>query len=242
MSGERLSVKGESRHRQILLDITAVHHIHNPGGSATMKRHVPFIFGILVVFSFMSFSCSAVQEFQKALTNLQRCTFKLDSVSDFTLAGVPLTGKSSFSIADGLKLLPAFQQKSLPASFDVNVAARNPNDGTGGTPKSAATLTSFAWTLLIDSTVTVSGNIANPITIPGTGQQVIIPLHMNLDLYKFFRDRGYESLLNLALALGGANRTTSRVALRATPSIRTDFGSISYPGEITIIDKEFRGQ
>lgn len=207
-----------------------------------MKRNAFIAIVIVAALSFASLSCSTVQEFGKAMMNLQRCQFKLDGVSDFNLAGIPLSGKGSFSAADALKLLPAFQEKRFPASFNVNVAALNPNDGSGGTAKSAATLTSFAWTLLIDSTTTINGNIANPITIPGTGQQVVIPLHMDLDLLQFFQKRGYESLLNLALALGGANKNTSRLALRAKPTIRTDYGNITYPGEITIVDKEFRGQ
>jgi hypothetical protein len=207
-----------------------------------MKRRVAFAFVILVLFSLTSLSCSAVQEFGKAMMNLQRCQFKLDGVSDFSLAGIPISGKSSFSAADALKLLPAFQTKQFPASFNVNVAALNPNDGSGGSPQASATLTSLAWTLLIDSTVTIAGDIPNPVVIPGTGQQVVIPLRMNLDLYQFFQNRGYQSLLNLALALGGSNRSASRIALRAKPTIRTDFGNITYPGEITIIDREFRGK
>lgn len=207
-----------------------------------MTRHIVAAFLIVAVFSLVSLSCSVLQQAANAFANLQRCEFKLAGVSDFSLAGVSLSGKNSISVSDGLKLLPAFQQKRFPASFNLNVAAINPNDSTGGTPKATATLTSFAWTLLVDSTVTIGGNIANPITIPGTGQQVIIPLRMNLDLYQFFQDRGYQSLLNLALALGGANSNTSRLMLRAKPTLRTDFGDIAYPGEITIIDKEFRSQ
>jgi hypothetical protein len=207
-----------------------------------MKRHVLTASILVAALSFFSLSCSLVKDYGNALLNLQRCKFKLSGVSDFNLAGIPLSGKTSISVEDGLKLLPAFQQQRFPASFNLNVAAINPNDSTGGTPKSTATLTSFAWTLLIDSTVTIGGNIANPITIPGTGQQVIIPLHMDLDLLQFFKDRGYQNLLNLALALGGANPNTSRLQLRAKPTIRTEFGDMTYPGEITIVDKEFRSQ
>ena len=44
------------------------------------------------------------------------------------------------------------------------------------------------------------------------------------------------------IALGGAQGSASRVTLRACPTISTDFGPISHPGEIDIIDKEFRGK
>ena len=192
--------------------------------------------------AFVSLSCSMLKELEQAATNLSRCKFKLDNVSDFRLAGISLSGKSKIDILDGARLLSAFSRNEFPASFNLNVAAVNPNDGTGGTAKSSATLTSFAWKLILDNTMTINGDILNPITIPGTGQQSIIPLQMNLDLAKFFKEKGYESIVNLALALGGANSSPSRITLRAKPTIKTDFGPITYPGEIDVIDKEFRAQ
>jgi hypothetical protein len=185
-------------------------------------------------------SCSVARDIERAMTNLSRCTFKLDNVTDFSLAGIPLGSKSNVDLADGVKLLAGFAQNDLPASFTLNVAAVNPNDGSGGTRASSATMTSFAWTLLLDSTVTINGDIGSPITIPGTGQQVLIPLRMQLNLVQFFKQRGYDHILNLALALGGVGGSPSRITLRAKPTIQTDLGPITYPGEIDIIDKEFR--
>ena len=145
-----------------------------------------------LILGLSSLSCNVVKEIQQAVTNLSRCTFKLSDISEFTLAGVPLAGKSGYSLMDGVTLAAAFARNELPASFTVNVAAVNPNDGTGGSPKSTATLTSFAWTLLIDNAITINGDIASPITIPGTGQQAAIPLRMNLDLVKFFKEKGFD--------------------------------------------------
>jgi hypothetical protein len=196
---------------------------------------------VLVVSLFcIALSCSVFKDVQQAMANLARCTFKVESVSNFALAGVPLGGKASLGMSDGARILAAFSRNEVPASFTLNIAAVNPNDGTGGTRKSSATLTSFAWTLLIDNTTTVTGNIASPITIPATGEHTIIPLQMNLDLATFFRDRGYDGIVNLALALGGARGSPARITLRATPTISTQWGPITYPGEIEIIDREFR--
>ncbi len=150
-------------------------------------------------------SCNVVKELGQAVTNLSRCSFKLDGIGDFQVAGISLTGKTNLGFADAARAVAAFGKGELPASFTLNVAAVNPNDGSGGTPKSSATLTSFAWNLRLDDTPTISGDISDPIVIPGTGQQAIIPLRMNLDLMKFFRDKGYEKILNLAFALGGAD-------------------------------------
>ena len=94
--------------------------------------------------------------------------------------------------------------------------------------------------LLIDGTPTVIGNIDQAIEIPGTGRNTVIPIRMTIDLYEFFAAKGYEGLLNLALALGGAERDPARVALDAQPTVTTPLGPIVYPGRITIIDAEFR--
>ena len=195
---------------------------------------------VLILPAFLSLSCSVLQGIQQAMTNLTRCKFKLDTVSDMTLAGVPLQNKSSISAVDGARLVAGLAQNNLPATFTLNVAAVNPNDGTGGTTASAATMTSFAWTLILDSMITVKGDIGSPVTIPGTGQQAIIPLRMNLNLAQFFKDKGYEHIVNLALALGGASGSPARITLRAKPTIQTDLGPITYPGEIDIVNKEFR--
>lgn len=200
----------------------------------------PITLLLAVALSVTALSCSALKDLSGMMTNLSRTTFKLDSVGDFKLAGIPLSGKTSVGVLDGAKLLAAYSRNELPAAFTLKVAALNPNDGTGGTPKASATMTSLAWTLIVDNTLTVNGNISDPITLPGTGQQTIIPLQINLDMYKFFRDKGYESILNLALAMGGAGGSTSRITLRVKPTIQTDFGPLSYPNEIDVIDKEFR--
>ena len=119
----------------------------------------------------------------------------------------------------------------------------NPDTGAGGSSGSSpVTLSGLAWTLLIDSTETISGDLASPVAVPGRGQRVTIPLRMNLDLYKFFGQRGYEGLLNLAMGIGGSSPNLSRVQLRAKPTIQTSMGPVTYPGTITIVDSEFRGQ
>ncbi len=206
----------------------------------TIHARAAFVLLAVVVLTFAG--CSVLQELGSAVTNLSRCSFKLDHIGDFQVAGISLSGKSKLGFADGARAVAAFAKGELPTQFTLFVAARNPNDGTGGSAKTTATLTSFAWNLRLDDTPTIAGDIAEPISIPGTGQEAMIPLRMNLDLYAFFKDKGYEKIIDLALALGGSGGSTSRVTLRAKPTIRTDMGPLTYPGEIDIIDKEFRGK
>lgn len=183
-------------------------------------------------------SCSVL----KQMTNISRLKFKLNGVSDFRLSGINLSNKTSlkdFNVFDSAQLLNNFAKGSLPVSFVLNIEAYNPNDG-GGYPRQDLDIVDFKWRLIIDDVETLSGNIARPISVPGTGETTIFPITIELDLYKFFRERGFENVINLALAIGGKNQNLSRIVLKAQPTIQTPFGKIQYPGEIDIIDREFR--
>jgi len=199
--------------------------------------------GIIILSVFLLQGCATLNEIFRTLTNLKQLQFRLEGIGDFSLAGIRISEKSQlrdFSVADGIQLLASFRGRRLPARFLLNVEALNPNDGSGGSTRTISTLTRFDWRLLIDDQPTISGGIDKPLEIPGTGQSTIIPLRLELDLYEFFGNHGYDDLLNLALALGGQRGDISRVALDAQPSVSTPLGDITYPERITIVSKEFR--
>jgi hypothetical protein len=187
--------------------------------------------------------CATLQEMANVMVNVQRLKFRVASVNGFAVAGIGIASKqklTDFTLMDGVNLLASFNGKKLPASFTLNVEAVNPNDGTGGSTQTASTLTSFEWRLLIDDKPTVAGNIEKPIEIPGTGQATTIPLKISLDLMEFFKEKGYNDLLNLALALGGAKSDIARLVVDAQPRAMTPIGEITYPGRITVVSKEYR--
>ena len=86
---------------------------------------------------------------------------------------------------------------------------------------------------------TISGNIGNPVSVPGTGDVTNIPLTMNMDLIEFFGNKGLDNLLNLALTLGGQEGSSSKITLYATPTVGSPLGDIKYPGELKIVDQTF---
>lgn len=201
-----------------------------------MRKLLP---ALIVFFALINFSCSSIYE---TLVNLSRLQFKLGDVNNFALNGISLSNKSKlsdFSALDIVKISTAAARGALPVSFVLNVQAKNPNDGTGGYKKSAATIKSFPFRLLIDDKETISGNIGSPVGVPGTGEITIIPLQINLDLVKFFEDKGYESLINLALSLGGKSGSSSKLELLARPTVTSSFGDISYPNELSIVNLSF---
>lgn len=200
-----------------------------------MKKML-FIIVVLIVSS--QLSCSVYE----TIVNISRLKFKLGNVSDFYLSGISLNNKSKiedFSITEVVKITSDFAQGKLPVSFVLNVEAKNPNDGTGGYQRTNATLKDFPWRLLIDEKETISGGIGSPVTVPGTGEASNIPLTIGMDLMQFFKDKGYESIINLALNIGGYSGGTTKLALFAKPVVSTSLGDLKYPEEIKIVDFEY---
>jgi hypothetical protein len=196
----------------------------------------------IIFFALISFSCAGLKD---AMVNVQRLKFKLGSISNMKVAGVNFGGKTTikdFNLLDGASLLAAFTSGKLNTSFTLNLLAKNPNDGTGGTPNTSAVIKSLAWRLFIDDSELINGNIGNGIEVPGVGQETTIPIDMAFDLLSFFKGDNYDKLMNLALALGGKNGSAARVKLGVTPTVDTFLGPITYPGEITVVDKEFKSQ
>lgn len=197
------------------------------------------LFASFVLFTILGgMNCSVYQ----TIANLSRLQFKLGNVNNFSIAGINISGKSrfqDFTAMEILNLTSTLTSGKFPVSFVLNVDAKNPNDGTGGYPRTNATLQSFAWKLKIDDKQTIAGDIGSPVTVPGTGEAIVIPLTMQLDLLDFFNNNGLESLINLALSLGGQQGSSSRLTLLAKPTVSTALGNISYPGELTIVDTQF---
>ena len=193
---------------------------------------------IPLLFMLMNSSCSVYQ----TMINLSRLQFKLGAVNNFTVGGINVSNKKSLKDFNALEILTLTQLMTtgkMPASFTLNVQAKNPNDGTGGYPKTDATIKSFPWRLDIDDVETIAGNISSPVSVPGTGEVTYIPLSMNIDLIEFFGNKGYENLINMALTLGGQQGSSSKLALFASPTVSSPLGDIKYPGEIKIVEQSF---
>lgn len=187
--------------------------------------------------------CKALKDVTSALTDLKKLQFKLENVNSFRLAGVDVSkasNPSSISTMEMISLGAAFAQKKMPVEFTLNVAARNPNDGSASGGRSTPLyLRKLGWTLLIDDRTTISGVVDKRLEIPATGQSTMIPITVGLDLYQFFGDKGLNDMINLALAIGGAQGSSSRLKLTAKVSVETPIGLVDYPGDITIVDQQF---
>ncbi len=193
---------------------------------------------LLTVLVSLLASCSVY----KTMMNISRLKFKLDGVSGFKLNGMDISDKTSLSDFGALQvvqLTSMIASGNLPVSFRVNIEAKNPNDGRGGFPPTDLTITDFPWKLYINDKETISGELSDPIKVPGVGQKKIIPIDVSLNLMKFISDNGIEDVINLVLKLGGQQADPTSLKIIAQPVLDTPIGEMQYPEPITIISKKF---
>ncbi len=198
----------------------------NPTSMTRSLRFLP-----LLALALVPLGCSTLQQ----IANLRQVKFDLDSATNVRLAGVNVDRYRNYTDLNPLDIArigAAVATRQMPLSFTLNVGADNPN----GQANAAARLVAFDWTLLLDDKETVSGAFNEEVLI-APGARSTIPIRMDLDLYQLFGSNSRE-LINLALAIAGQDGMSTRVKLRARPSINTPLGVIRYPEAITVVSKQ----
>ena len=210
-----------------------------------LYRHTLFtllLTATIVVFS----SCSSIKSITEALSTLQRCEFRMSGIREAKLAGVPIGDKRSIGdfrpFSDGITLLQAYRNNQFDLELVADVEVRNPNTGNNGTRKTDAVISHIDARLLIDEKQTAVADIVNPLTVPSTGESVIVPVRVRIDVLAFYREKGYDDVLSFLLGIAGAEAKKGRIALDIQPTVETPLGRMKYPQRIRLIDKEFRSE
>lgn len=162
---------------------------------------------------------------------LEHVDFSIDRLAEVRLAGVDLMGIESFadlSFSQGAALASAVADRDLPLLLQIQILAENPADNV-----TDARLVQMDWTLLLEDRETVSGRLDREILLP-RGQGTTFPLGVELNLVEFFEGNARE-LVNLAASLSGYGSETTRIELRALPTIQTPLGPIAYTEPIRIV-------
>ena len=195
------------------------------------------IFLVILIIPLL-YSCSVIQTMQ----NVSRLKYKIESANDYRVQGITISDKKSlkdFNAIEILKLTAGLAKGNLPLTFLLNIEAKNPNDGSGGYPRTDISIVSFPWRLFINDKETVKGNIGQPVYVPGKGESVIIPIRIEFDIAKSFKEKSLDDILSLLLQIGGVKGSTSNLKLMVQPVLGTPLGNIKYPDEITVVDKTF---
>ncbi|MES2304581.1 MAG: hypothetical protein V4558_03700 [Gemmatimonadota bacterium] len=178
-------------------------------------------------------ACATLQQ----IAALRRVAFALGGVRNGRIAGVALSriaGYRDLTAVDVGRIALAVASNNVPLEFQVEVRAQNPAEN-----RTTATMVRLAWTLLLDNRETINGSLDSSLTLPA-GQTVVIPLQMRLNLRQFFSGP-IESLVDLAAGVAGVRADPTRVTIKATPTINTPIGPISYPSPITIVSGTIGG-
>lgn len=191
-----------------------------------------YFFILMFSLVLVSISCQQIKNITHTLSSFTSLRFKIENVSEFLLAGVPIATKNSindFSPFDAVKIGQEIARNKLPASFIVNIAVKNPNTGVGSTKPIPVTIKQMNWTLFIDGVQTITGRLNREFQYPANNTIGHLPLEVTIDLFEFFGNRGYEGLINLALYLGGIKSDPSKVVVEAIPTFSTPFGDYQSP-------------
>jgi LEA14-like dessication related protein len=199
----------------------------------------PFHLLILIIAWYSIFSSCSVYQ---TISNISRLKYKIYSATDYKLVGIAIANKKSlkdFNSIELLKITSGIVRENLPLTFLLNVEAKNPNDGNSGFERADLNIASFPWRLYLNDKEIVQGNIEQPVFVPGKGESVIIPIKIEFDIAKSFKEKSVDNILLLLLQIGGVHGSTSNLKMIAKPVLGTPFGKLEYPDEITIVDKSF---
>ncbi len=188
-----------------------------------MKRNRIFITLLLVAFLYQS--CDILQQ----MMTFTKCEFKMNSLSNATLANVQVQTKKSFSdltLMDAANVTKSFLNGTLPLNFDLNIEVKNPNQ----TP---ASMQKMEWKAFIDDIQMAEGVMDQKVAIePGASQ--VIPLRVSIDLKKVLNKQTKDALLNFGFNLADAGGYPTRVKLDIKPTVYVGSFALSYPGYFTL--------
>lgn len=170
-------------------------------------------------------SCDILQQF----VTFTKCNFKMNSLTNATLANVDIQSKKSFAdlnLMDAANVSKTLLGGTLPLSFNLNIEAQNPN----ATP---ASMQKLEWKAFIDGNLLATGIMDQKVAIPPSGTQVI-PLLVQIDLKKALNKETKNALLNFGFNLVDAGNYPTRVTLDIKPTIYFGSVPIEYPGYFTL--------
>ena len=173
--------------------------------------------------------CATVRQ----LVALKSVDFSIERVSGVRLAGIDVSSiraLSDLSLREAGHLTSAYAVRNVPLDLVIHVRADNPADNP------TARLLRMQWSLFLDDRETISGVLDTAQVLPA-GQATDVALVARMNVLEYVSG-GVGELVTLARALAGAPDAHVEVRVRATPTIDTPLGAITYPGPITIVKRQ----
>lgn len=192
----------------------------------------------LILFHVLISNCNVI----KTIDNISRLKFNIKNVENIKILDIKLDRKKSlndFNSIELSKLSSALSKETFPIEFTINVEATNPSEGNSEIQNNDVTISSFPYRIIINEKEIMTGNIDKEIIVPSKGNSIIIPLSASIDLFSIVKEKKINDVINFFPSLGELNNDKIKIKIIAKPTLKTQFGEITYPKEILILSKEF---
>lgn len=184
---------------------------------------------LIILFVTMGLASCDVLTQVAQMANFANCTFDFNSVNQIQMLGINLSkgmSRESLNITQGLALVNAITNRSLPVTFNVNLDVSNPNS-------IAASMAKMDYILTLNGKQVISTTMNNSVNVPAkSNSMVTIPI--TTDLFQLFSGESADAIVNLAFKLAGASSNPVNVGLKVKPYINIGNQQLAYPDYITL--------
>lgn len=173
-------------------------------------------------------SCDVLTQVAQ-MANFANCTFDFNSVNHIEMLGINLSkgmSRENLNISQGLALVNAISNRSLPVTFNVNLDVSNPNS-------IAASMAKMDYILTLNGKQVVSTTMNNSVNVPAKSNSVVT-IPVTTDLFQLFSGESADAIVNLAFKLAGASSNPVNVGLQVKPYITVGNQQLAYPNYITL--------
>lgn len=173
-------------------------------------------------------SCDVLTQVAQ-MANFATCSFDFNSLNQIQMLGIDLSKgmtRDNLNITQGLALVNAISNRSLPVTFNVNLDVKNPNS-------IAASMAKMDYIISLNGKEVVSTTLNQSVSVPANSTNVVsIPIRT--DLFQLFSGESADAIVNLAFKLAGANSNPVNLGIKVKPYITIGSQQLAYPDYISI--------
>ena len=163
------------------------------------------------------------------MANFANCSFDFNSLNQIQMLGIDLSKgmtKDNLNITQGLALVNAISNRTLPVTFNVNLDVKNPNS-------IAASMAKMDYIISLNGKEVVSTTLNKSVNVPANSTNMVtIPI--STDLFQLFSGESADAIVNLAFKLAGASSNPVNIGIKVKPYITIGSQQLAYPDYITI--------
>ena len=173
-------------------------------------------------------SCEVVSQMAQ-MANFANCSFDFNSVNQIQMLGINLSKgmtRDNLNITQGLALVNAISNRTLPVTFNVNLDVTNPNS-------IAASMAKMDYVVSLNGKEVITSTLNNSLNVPANASN-IVTIPISTDLFQLFSGESADAIVNLAFKLAGASSNPVNVGVKIKPYINIGNQQLAYPDYITL--------